>query len=203
MTIKEIYQKLNLPEHLQQHMLTVTKLCIFIADHWKGNPIDKDQLVTAALLHDVGNIVKPKFLGDPKDYDEWKKNYDSIIAKYGSDDHVATEKMLNEFGVDKKIIEVILNKSGEYAVKIKDSDNWTLKILYYADSRVSPKGITTIKERFEDLMNRLEKYKGRYDLLEASEEIEIQIQKNVTVQLHKINEEMIKRNIDNLLSFQF
>jgi 3'-5' exoribonuclease len=41
---------------LLEHTLSVTALCAFLAEHYADAGIDRDLLVTAALLHDIGKI---------------------------------------------------------------------------------------------------------------------------------------------------
>ena len=58
MTIKEIYTRFQIPTILQEHMLRTAKIVIYIKDYWVGPIVDWDSLTKAALLHDLGNIVR-------------------------------------------------------------------------------------------------------------------------------------------------
>lgn len=198
MTIAEIYTKLKNPPNLQEHMLQVAKVALFIFEHWKGSEINKSSLITAALLHDVGNIVKfdiekyPHFLGtEQKRADYWMRLQKEVIEKYGTDDHKVTEQMLTELGVNPEIIKTILEMSYWNVLEISKSDNWILKILLYADLRVSPQGVIPIRQRLDDLYTRLEKYKNRMDLYELGLEIEKQIQQHLTTGVSNITDETI------------
>lgn len=91
MAIQDIYSKFAIAPNLQRHMLTVTKLALFLCDHWQGPPIGKELLTKACLLHDLGNIVKfdlekyPHFLEEEQGRVEyWKQKQKEIIAKYGT-----------------------------------------------------------------------------------------------------------------------
>ena len=207
MTIYQIYTKLKNPPNLQKHMLRVTKVGLFIYDHWTGEPINNDLLLKAALLHDVGNIVKfniekyPHFLGEEqKRANYWIKAQKEIIEKYGTDDHKATREMLTELGVNPEVTQIVFDKSYPNGPKIAQSNNWILKILLYSDLRVSPTGVISIKERLDDLHSRLEKYKNREDLYEAGLQIEHQVQENMTIDVSNITDERIARGDTQLLS---
>lgn len=171
MTVQEIYIKLQNPPNLQNHMVQVAKVALFIYDHWNGDSLDKHLLLQTTLLHDVGNIVKfdiqkyPEYMGAEKSrIDYWMKVQKEIIDKYGADDHAVTEKMLSELKIDPIVIDNILSKSYSNTITIAKSDNWILKILLYADLRVSPTGVISLRERLDEVRERLEKYRDRIDL---------------------------------------
>lgn len=86
MTTQGVYQKFGTPKNLQQHMLTVTGLICSVQEHWTGDVINWDDLITAGLLHDLGNVIKfdldkfPALLGDelPR-IDFWRKEQKRLI----------------------------------------------------------------------------------------------------------------------------
>lgn len=209
MTIKEIYEKFGIPPNLSQHMLTVTKVCLFLKGHWIGQELDWDKITKTALLHDLGNVVKfdldkhPEFLGSEiSRLDYWKQVQKQTIEKYGSNDHEATRIMLEEIGTDREIIETILNKSFGNSIKTADSDDWYAKILLYADTRVLPNGVAALEERFADVRERMPKYVERpdfEDLLNAGRDIEKQIQENMNVPVSKINKDSVEKLGSQLL----
>ncbi|MDO8661569.1 MAG: hypothetical protein Q7K43_06780, partial [Candidatus Woesearchaeota archaeon] len=59
--IQMIYKELVIPKNLQMHMICTAGIASFIHEHWKGKSINKENIVIAMLLHDVGNIVKFDF----------------------------------------------------------------------------------------------------------------------------------------------
>jgi hypothetical protein len=93
--------------------------------------------------------------------------------------------MLTEAGIDPKIVQAVLDMSYWNAPKIANGNNWILKILLYADLRVSPTGVIPIKARLDDIHSRLAKYKNRMDLYEAGLQIEKQIQEKNNHRSHK------------------
>lgn len=196
MTTDEMYKQFGTPKNLQVHMLTVTSLICDVKQHWIGEDINWDDLIIAGLLHDLGNVIKfdldkfPNLLGDELPRIEfWREEQKKLIAKYGSDDHEATGKMLDELGVSERIKEVIQTKSFGNIRNTASSNDWLPKILQYCDLRVSPYGLMTLDERVRDIEERYEKYAGRPDfpeMIAAAKSIEDQIQKSVNAPLDQI-----------------
>jgi hypothetical protein len=199
MKVIDVYTRFKNPPNLQQHMLQVAKVGLFIQEHWKAESIDKVLLTKVLLLHDIGNIVKfdiqryPHFLGEAERERAgyWLQVQKEIIQKYGSDDHEVTEKMLQEANIDPEVIKIVVAMSYTNAVTIAASQDWILKILLYADLRVSPTGIISLKDRLDDVHTRLPKYKERNDLYDAGFLIEQQIQSNLNVPVSDITDEKV------------
>ena len=205
MIISEIYKTLGIPPNLQQHMLRVTSVALFIVKNWKGPELNPETLKTMLLLHDVGNIVRfdfekhPEFLGDEvKRIDFWKKRQKENIVKYGTDDHEATVSMLNELGISEETKERIYQMGYWNVKEVKNSTDWYLKIALYADLRVGPFGILTLQERIDDIHTRIEKYKTKPELMGFSQELENQIQSNVCIPVSSIDNNSISINNDLL-----
>lgn len=70
MRIKDIYSHFNIPQPLQQHMIDVANVAQMICDNWQGETIDQKSIITLALLHDLGNIVKMDFSGHSEYYEQ-------------------------------------------------------------------------------------------------------------------------------------
>jgi hypothetical protein len=206
--VLEIYKKFKVPPNLQEHLLRVTKVGLYISDKWVGK-IDPNIIKIAGLLHDIGNIVKfdfkthPEFLGEEQSrVSYWIAAKDEIVKKYGADDHMATEAMLKEIGIDKRIVHLVLSKSFANSIKTKDSNNWELKVMYYADLRVGPYGVIPLKQRLDEVLGRLDKYKdlkNLNELISACYDLEKQIQKKVTFNLRSLNDQVIKDDNQKLL----
>ncbi len=212
-TIANIYQKFGIPPNLQEHMMRVCGIVNFIESHWKGaQDVNWSLAKKVALLHDLGNVVKfdldrnPEFLGEEQaNVDYWKRVQKEVIEKYGSDDHEATKKMLEEIGISKEAIEIILNKSFGNSVETKNSDDWILKTVYYADLRTLPFGIGTLEERIADVRNRMPKYTARpdfEDLVSACREIENQLQQNVDIPLSNISNDSVTFDNKTMLEIE-
>ncbi|USN54769.1 MAG: HD domain-containing protein [Candidatus Peribacteria bacterium] len=56
-SIQDIYTQYQIPPSLQEHMLRVAAVAEQICLH-SSQEIDHATIVTAALLHDMGNIIK-------------------------------------------------------------------------------------------------------------------------------------------------
>ena len=212
MKISGVYEKFNIPPNLQEHMFRVAGITSFILDHWKGEEIDKDRIIKLALLHDLGNIVKfdlekyPDLLGKEKPRLEyWKKVQKEVREKYGSDDHDVANKMLREIGVDEEMINTVSQKSFGNSIETEKSDNWRLKILLYSDLRAGPFKVTPLKERLEEAIPRMEKYKNLPyldKLLQAARDIEKQIQSHLDTDVSEISEQSIDMNESKFLEVE-
>lgn len=209
MTIKDIYEKLGTPPNLQEHMLRVTSVSMYIAEHWQGSTLERNILKTMLLLHDIGNIVKfdlekyPEFLGEKeaKRVDYWVKRQSEAIDKYGKDDHDATVAMLEELHIPQDIQERIFAMGYWDVENVVKSEDWYLKVALYSDLRVGPFGILTLQERLDDIHSRLAKYKERPELIDFAKELEKQVQENMDVSVNTITDETAPIN-DNLLSHE-
>lgn len=206
MKINEIYKKFGIPPNLQEHMHRVCGVVSLIEKHWKGQErVDWFFVKKISLLHDLGNVVKfdldknPEFLGNEQaNLEYWKKAQSQTIVKYGSDDHEVTRKMLAEVGIGQEAINVILSKSFGNSVETEKSNNWPLKILYYADLRTLPFGIGTLEERISDVRERMPKYTSRpdfKDLISSCKEIESQIQNNLDISTSGIDNKSVNEEI--------
>ena len=103
MKASDVYTHFGTPSGLQNHMLWVASLVCTLRDHWSGEDIDWNAAITAALLHDIGNVIKfdldayPQLLGDDLPRLEfWRSEQQRLIKRYGPDDHDATDQMLDE-----------------------------------------------------------------------------------------------------------
>lgn len=187
--IRQVYTRFCVPPNLAEHMETVAAVVRVIRDHWVGEPIDWDFIVRAALLHDIGNIVKfdfdahPEFLGEEEaNVEHWKAVQKDIIDRYGKDDHLASGNMLRELGVSHELLSTIQDKSFSNAIEVAAGNDWSAKILLYADMRVMPFGVASLEERLADVRNRMPQYYRRpdfEDLLNAARDIETRISEHL------------------------
>ena len=122
-----------------------------LRDYWTGQAIDWEAATKAALLHDIGNVIKfdldsfPELLGDELPRIEyWRGEQKRLIEKYGSDDHAATDKMLSELKVSEPIREAIQTKSFGNAKETAASNNWLVKILFYSEKQRHSTGIIQV-----------------------------------------------------------
>lgn len=164
----KIYDRLDTQTSLREHMIRVAAVASMICDNWTGERISKSDVVAAALIHDIGNLVKFDFEGsisrelakeDPKGIGYWRKQQEKLIEKYKTDDaYAVTLAMAKELGVDKKIVRILEVCTAANAGKFLESKDYEVMILFYSDYRVGPFGIVSLKERLADLRKR---YTGR------------------------------------------
>jgi len=111
---------------------------------------------------------------------------------------ISGKKAIEELGIDKEMIKIILSKSFGESLATRDSNNWPLKILYYADLRTLPLGIGTLEARMQDVRNRMPKYTSRpdfEDLVHACKDLELQLQSNLSKSVFEINDKVINKFI--------
>lgn len=193
MTIQDVYTQYNTPGNLQRHMLDVAGMVCAIKDKWIGRDVDWGATLTAALLHDVGNIVKfdldkyPHLLGSEQPRIEyWRDVQQSTIKKYGNNDHVATTMMLQEMSISKKIIQIISKKSFGNSAQLRNSNDSESRLLLYCDLRILPGGLGSLDSRLKDIKERLTKYSRRTDfddLVDACYDIEDDINRSVSLDI--------------------
>lgn len=160
-SIQDIYKKYEIPAHLQMHHFRVAAVAKLIIDKFpKDSPkINENLIITACLLHDIGNIIKFNLmlypeLNSPRGYDYWKSVQDRFILKYGPDEHKATYMIAKEVGVDEKVLKILNSIGFSNSGKVASSRDYNLKITAYADQRVGIDGIMGMAERHTEGRNR-------------------------------------------------
>jgi HD superfamily phosphodiesterase len=209
MTIYEIYEKYHIMPNLQLHQLRVAAVAEQICEGFDV-VIDKDAVVKACLLHDMGNIVKSDFSVFPESFylpegsAYWKNIKEQYVIKYGTDDHHATLVIARELGVSQNVIECIdginLFRSEEH----KNAKEFEKKLCYYVDMRVGPHGVLSLAERIHDTNERYRPIsdektnKAREISVGNLHEIEKQIFSHTNIKPEDITDESIKHRIETL-----
>lgn len=161
MKIDAIYRKYKIFPGLAEHMRRVAAVANYIADHVTV-AVDTEDLVMACLLHDMGNIIKVNLTLRPEFFAAeglpyWQSVQDEYVAKYGPSEHVATNAIVNELGVNARVKEILSGigfSRGPHNVTL---DDLTIKIACYADQRVSPDGVVSLAERIAEGKARFSK----------------------------------------------
>lgn len=163
MTIWDAYEHYNIMPNLRLHQLRVAALARELALALKA---DHELVTKAALLHDMGNIMKsdlkvfpPDFYGD-EGIEYWEKVKSEYGEKYGKDEHEATVSIARELGAGETVVAMLGSMGFSKAESILNEGSLELQILEYADQRVAPYGITSMEER---LREGHERYKRRVD----------------------------------------
>lgn len=214
MTINDIYDKYKIPKILRDHMYRVAAVAGAICDSLNSSiVINKDLIIRTTLLHDMGNIIKihivdNSFIQDneKEDLEKAKKEF---IAKYGNEEHIATQKILNEISTPMELVDLYNNLGSSKIPSTIESDDWNRKICSYSDFRVAPNGVVSITERFDEIKKR---YKGRNHVLADIEQteqkkkdaliLESQIQEKCNIDLSTINDNYIEKKITELLKYK-
>lgn len=165
MTIADIYSQYKIMPQLQLHMLRVAGVATLITDNLP-QAVDKDSIVSACLLHDMGNIIKfdlelfPEFSqAEGKEY--WQNVQAEFVTEYGTDVYQANLRIAEEVGVSEKVL-ALIEAIGFAQMKTNfEEQNLEKMICEYADCRVAPQGVVSLTERLADLEQRYgEKYPG-------------------------------------------
>lgn len=157
--IQEIYSYFQIPPGLQRHMYIVTTVGKYICDSWQGPPINKQAIITALLLHDLGNLIKfdlseNAIILDPVLHEPaWRGIQRKLIKKYGTSAHKATLKMAKEIITDSLVLELIDGMDATNLEKIFQK-SLEHQICEYADMRVIPDGISSLEKRLTDIHDR-------------------------------------------------
>ena len=177
MTILEIYAKYNLMQNLQEHQLRVAAVAQMVCDAFHGN-LQTQYIVSACMLHDMGNILKfdlakfPEFLL-PQGLEYWESVKADVAQKYCADEHEATYRIAKEIGVSKKTLEIMQGMGSSKARLRANEFAFETKIATYADMRVGPHGILPLRERVDDMAKRYaatgKDYRERGDALRLLE----------------------------------
>jgi len=198
-TISEIYKEYKIFPRLENHMLRVAAVASIICDSIDFE-IDKEKILTACLLHDMGNILKSKLDYFP-DFNEdelkyWQKVKDEYIKKYGEDEHEANIEIAKELGVSQEVIDIMNLNRFSLICQNKASNDIYIKIMQYADNRVGPSGILSYegrmneaKERYKDTKDFIEE--NRLKLASCGKEIEKQIFSKCKIRPEDINDETV------------
>lgn len=207
MNILDIYNKYHLPENLQMHMLRVASCSNLILDNWTGMEIDKKSIIRASLLHDMGNMAK--ISDDEIENDEFRKIRKEYIDKYGRNSHKINLIIAKEEGLKDYEVDIIDRKSSKRSEETLNSERYDVKILLYADQRVAPYGVTSLKERLEEVKKRYKTISSSVwsneekanHLIECSLGIEKQLMANCNISPKDINDKSIEKYIIKLREY--
>ncbi len=208
-TIVEIYKEYKIMPLLEMHMLRVTAVASLMCDSLSVL-VDKEKVVAACLLHDMGNIIKsnlnyfPEFL-KKEGIEYWQKVKDEYIQKYGPDETKANILIAEE--LKQSALLPILRCVGFRKSCINlASENWEGKVAMYADQRVAPMGVVSLADR---LIEGGRRYKGRVSDMDEDyeehkkclEQLEEQIFSKCKIKPEDITDEAVASIIEELRNF--
>ena len=209
--ILDIYEEYKIMPALQMHMLRVAAVASMICDSIDV-PVNKKDIITACLLHDMGNILKfkldafPEFL-QPNGLEYWQKVKDEYLEKYSSNEYAASIEIAREINVSDRVLELIESISFLGASNNAKGDNFGKKIMEYCDNRVDPFGVVSLEKRLIDLRTRyahrdLERGPSFREVFEKSvRQMEEQIFSHCKIKPEDINNETVAPIIEELKDF--
>ncbi len=208
MQIKQIYEQYQIMPQLATHMLRVAGVGKLILDGWHGE-IDCDLVMKALLLHDMGNLAKFDFSNEGQkkqksaelvDLPYWRTQQAFFWAKYGKQAHEATIAILKELGQG-EVISVLeqdhVGYANGYPAQLIQQDA-PARIVGYADVRVTPVGVVSMKDRIADLYRRYGRELSWYDFLYT---LEKDVAAMTTTDLVAITEASVEPYFEEFLSY--
>ena len=130
--------------------------------------------------------------------DFFKKKQEEFWKKYGKDDNAANELIGKELGLNEKVIELLEHKGIDRCPKSEWENNFPLMIFAYADYRVAPCGVVSLKERIDEYAKRnafhLDKKKMEFSkkFEKFSIELEKELFSHIKIKPSDINDESTK-----------
>lgn len=209
--ITEVYVLYKITPLLAMHQLRVAAVAEMICDNLDIN-LDKESIIKACLLHDMGNIIKFNLENSLENYNVEDKRYwqevkNEYILRYGEDEHKASYQIAKELGVSDVVLGLIDIVDSRVVSDIKNSDSFEKKICLYADNRVSPHHIVSIDERSLEAKERYKNHhksfseESRIFFNKNIKEIEKQIFSHAKIKPEDINDETVSLYIKNLRNF--
>jgi len=140
---------------LQLHQLRVAAVAKMICDNFNppaGRAINTNDVLLAALFHDMGNIIKsdlttfPDFVA-PEGLEHWSAIRESFIERYGPDTHKANVVIARELGLPEPAVSLIDGIGFSRVSAIVSGNSFEQKIVEYSDMRVGPLGVLSLDER--------------------------------------------------------
>ncbi len=212
-TPREIYAAYNIMPALQLHQLRVAAVAQLICDTFQ-KPVNAHNVILACLFHDMGNILKfdlarfPAFTA-PRGVEYWESVKTEYKKKYGSDEHAATQAIMEELGFskDEDVRELMRGVGLSRVTDVAADDSFERKIVQYSDLRVGPHGVLTLNDRIDE---GRERYRGsgrsigtedesRFKtLVDASRAIERQIFAHTSIKPEDITDAAIAPLVETL-----
>ncbi len=218
MNILEIYKKYRIMPQLIEHQLKVAGVAKLVCDNLEQEA-DADNIISACLLHDIGNIIKfdlaitDKLLPgrfSREDLAFWQGIKEEFAVKYGKDEHHASLKIIREIGVSERVAELVDCIGFQNGKSNAESGDWGKEICAYSDMRVGPGGVISLGQRFQDLRVR---YDHKHRLMGGNEnlrlefeaglrQIEDQLFEKCRIKPEEITEEKVVAETEKLKNFE-
>ena len=175
MTANEIYDHFRINRGLREHMLRVAAVAKLIGNKIRSG-LATDMVVSAALVHDLGNIVKTNFevggdLFEPEGIEYWRQVKEEVVATYGANDAEATKAMQLELGLFEDVMDIAGATGLKHISAVEENGTAEQKLMMYADLRVGIHGVVSLAERFDDIAVRYVPEKYSEALVASGQEV--------------------------------
>jgi hypothetical protein len=210
--IADIYEELEVLPNIREHQARVAGIILVCKAHWRGPAVNWDDAVAAALIHDLGNLIKAnldtplgqEILGpiECERIEYWKETKRQMITKYG-DEYTATRALAERIGASRQVIAIFTTASFSHGIAIIENNDWETKLVAYADRVVGPFGVLTLDERMQEANRRYGYTKhpsdARPPILQAAYDLQVQMQSAVSVPLDSITENAVEPHVQRFL----
>lgn len=155
MNTLELYKKYLVYDFLQIHHLRVAAVTKMITDSYDYK-INKEDILKAALVHDIGKIAEmkvgiiPGSVKNEEDLNYWKSVQVIFRQRYGDSNDAATVGIMKELKMSPEIISIVQRTGFKHAKRNFDELFIEGIITTYADQRVTPYGVATLEYRIEE-----------------------------------------------------
>lgn len=194
--------------NLQLHQLRVAAVAEQICESLSVL-VDTHRIIAACLVHDMANIVKfnlphfPEFL-EPEGLEYWENIKREYIQKYGEDDHEATRTLIRELDLEPNVLQ-LAEEVLDYTMG-ENVDSFSLEacICKYADTRLTPHGVVSLRARLEEWQKRDTRVSVEYmeTTFETFNTIEKKIFTYSNMQPSDITDESIVHRVEKLKNFE-
>lgn len=160
MIISDIYAQYDIMPTLALHQLRVAAVAHIICERSRV-PLPRTHIISACLLHDMGNIIKFDLDHIPQglaigDVGHWKEVQRRYKETYGEDEHVATLAIARCCGVSQETLRILEGIGTSYAQHAYEGHDTAVLVATYSDFRVTPTAVVSLEERITDLLARYE-----------------------------------------------
>ena len=211
--IADIYEELEVLPNIREHQARVAGVILILKEHWQGPTVNWDDAVAAALIHDLGNIVKASLdtpigqaiLGpiECERIEYWEDVKRRTIVAYGTDEHAVTHALAEKCGASRRVLDIFMMSTFNHGLALIADGDWEKKLVGYADRVVGPFGVLTLDARMQEANKRYGytayPSNARPPVLQATYDLHKQMQKNVAILLDSITEEHVQEHVQRFL----
>jgi hypothetical protein len=160
--ILQIYKDYKITQTLQLHQLRVAAVAQQVCDNLTVS-VDTEIVITACLIHDMGNILKFVFTAPdewfaPEGKVYWQQVQKEMAKKYKTtNEHELSLMIAKELKVKDQVLTCI--ESIDFGKTLQTVSGPTIepKICDYADLRVNPYGVVSLDRRLDEGNKRYKK----------------------------------------------